>query len=215
VKLFLDTADLDELKQGVAMGLVDGVTTNPSLIAKTGMTFEELAPKITQLVSGPISLEVISDDAEGMIAEARELAKIADNVVVKIPMTEQGLIAVRSLADEDIACNVTLIFSATQALLAAKAGAAYVSPFVGRLDDISTEGMDLIDQIKTILDNYGYDTEIIVASVRHPLHVLDAALIGADIATVPFKVLKQLFSHPLTSSGIDRFKQDYEKIPKR
>jgi len=215
VKLFLDTADLNELKQGVAMGLVDGVTTNPSLIAKTGMTFEELAPKITQLVSGPISLEVISDEAEGMIAEARELAKIADNVVVKVPMTEQGLIAVRTLADEDIACNVTLVFSATQALLAAKAGAAYVSPFVGRLDDISTEGMELIEQIKTILDNYGYDTEIIVASVRHPLHVLDAALIGADIATVPFKVLKQLFSHPLTSIGIDRFKQDYEKIPKR
>lgn len=214
MKIFLDTADLNELKQGVAMGLVDGVTTNPSLIAKTGMTFEELAPKITRLIAGPISLEVISDDAEGMIAEARELAKIAENVVVKVPMTEQGLIAVSTLADEGIECNVTLVFSATQALLAAKAGAAYVSPFIGRLDDISTEGMDLIEQIKIILDNYGFDTEIIVASVRHPLHVLNAALIGADIATIPFKVLKQLFSHPLTSIGVDRFKADFEKIPK-
>jgi transaldolase len=215
VKIFLDTADLDEIKQGVAMCLVDGVTTNPSLLAKTGKTFEQVAPEITRLVSGPISLEVISDDAEGMIAEARELARIADNVVVKVPMTEQGLIAVAKLADENIPTNVTLIFSAVQALLAAKAGAAYVSPFIGRLDDISHEGMELVEQIKTIFDNYGFGTEIIVASVRSPLHVLEAALAGADIATVPFKVLKQMFIHPLTASGIAKFKEDYAKIPKR
>ncbi len=215
MKIFLDTADLDEIKQGVAMCLVDGVTTNPSLLAKTGKTFEQVAPEITRLVSGPISLEVISDDAEGMIAEARELARIADNVVVKVPMTEQGLIAVAKLADENIPTNVTLIFSAVQALLAAKAGAAYVSPFIGRLDDISHEGMELVEQIKTIFDNYGFGTEIIVASVRSPLHVLEAALAGADIATVPFKVLKQMFIHPLTASGIAKFKEDYAKIPKR
>ena len=215
MKIFLDTADLDEIKQGVAMCLVDVVTTNPSLLAKTGKTFEQVAPEITRLVSGPISLEVISDDAEGMIAEARELARIADNVVVKVPMTEQGLIAVAKLADENIPTNVTLIFSAVQALLAAKAGAAYVSPFIGRLDDISHEGMELVEQIKTIFDNYGFGTEIIVASVRSPLHVLEAALAGADIATVPFKVLKQMFIHPLTASGIAKFKEDYAKIPKR
>ena len=215
MKLFLDTADLAEIKKGVAMRLVDGVTTNPSLLAKTGQTFEKVAPEITRLVSGPISLEVISDDADGMIAEARELAKIADNVVVKIPMTEQGLIAVATLAEENIPTNVTLVFSPLQALLAAKAGAAYVSPFVGRLDDVSHVGMELIEQIKTIFDNYGFGTEIIVASVRHPIHVLDAALAGADIATVPFKVLKQMFSHPLTAAGIAQFKEDYAKIPKR
>ena len=215
MKLFLDTADLNEIKQGVAMGLVDGVTTNPSLLAKTGKTFEQVAPEITRLVSGPISLEVISDDADGMIAEARELARIADNVVVKVPMTEQGLVAVAALAEENIPTNVTLVFSATQALLAAKAGAAYVSPFVGRLDDISHDGMELIEQIKTIFDNYGFGTEIIVASVRHPIHVLEAALVGADIATVPFKVLKQMFTHPLTESGIAKFKEDQARIPKR
>lgn len=215
MKIFLDTAQLDEIRQGVAMGLVDGVTTNPSLLARTGQTFEEVAPEITKIVSGPISLEVISDDADGMIAEARELVKIAENVVVKIPMTEQGMVAVKSLAEEGIRCNVTLVFSPTQALLAAKAGAAYVSPFVGRLDDISHLGMEVVEKIKVIFDNYGYDTEIIVASVRNPLHVLDTALIGADIVTVPFKVLKQLFTHPLTGIGIGRFKEDFAKIPKR
>jgi len=215
MKIFLDTAHLDELKQGVAMGLVDGVTTNPSLIARTGQTFAELAPKITELVSGPISLEVISDDADGMIAEARDLVKISENVVVKIPMTEQGMVAVSTLAAEGIRCNVTLVFSPTQALLAAKAGAAYVSPFVGRLDDISHLGIDLVDKIQAIFNNYGYDTEVIVASIRNPLHVLDAALIGADICTVPFKVLKQLFTHPLTDIGISKFKADFEKIPKQ
>ncbi len=215
MKIFLDTANLDEIRRGVAMGLVDGVTTNPSLLAKTGKSFAEVAPEITRLVAGPISLEVIADDAKGMIVEARALAKIAGNVVVKIPMTEEGLKAVAALKEEGIKTNVTLIFSATQALLAAKAGASYVSPFVGRLDDASSDGMDLIDNIKTIFDNYGYDAEIIVASVRHPLHVLETALIGADIATVPFAVLKQLFTHPLTALGIEKFKEDYRKIPDR
>ena len=215
MKIFLDTANLDEIRRGVEMGLVDGVTTNPSLLAKTGKTFEEVAPEITRLVAGPISLEVISDDAKGMIAEARALAKIAGNVVVKIPMTEEGLKAVAALKEEGIKTNVTLIFSATQALLAAKAGASYVSPFVGRLDDVSADGMDLIENIKTIFENYDYETEIIVASVRHPVHVLETALIGAHIATVPFKVLQQLYSHPLTALGIERFKEDYRKIPKR
>lgn len=215
MKFFLDTADIQEIKQGVEMGLVDGVTTNPSLIAKTGKSFEEVAPEITRLVSGPISLEVIAEDAKGMIAEARELAKLAANVVVKIPMTEEGIKAVRVLCDEGIRSNVTLIFSPSQALIAAKAGAAYVSPFVGRLDDVSEVGMDLIEKIKIIFDNYGYDTEIIVASIRHPLHVVDAALAGADIATVPLKVLKQMFTHPLTDLGIAKFQADFRKIPKR
>jgi len=215
MKLFLDTANLDEIRQGVAMGLVDGVTTNPTLLAKTGKTFEEVAPEITKLVTGPISLEVIADDAKGMIAEGRHLAKIADNVVVKIPMTPEGLVAVTALADEGIRTNVTLVFSAVQAMLAAKAGAGYVSPFVGRLDDIGEPGMDLIKNIKIIFDNYGFDAEIIVASVRNPIHVLEAALIGADVATVPFGVLKQLFTHPLTATGIEKFKEDFSKIPKR
>jgi len=215
MKIFLDTADLNEIRQGVAMGLVDGVTTNPSLIARTGQSFEAVAPEITKIIDGPISLEVISDDAEGMIAEARDLAKINPNVVIKVPMTEEGMKAVKALKAEGIRCNVTLIFSATQALLAAKAGAAYVSPFVGRLDDISTDGMDLIDQIRQIFDNYDFMTEILVASVRHPVHVLEAALMGADVATVPFKVLKQLFTHPLTDIGIAKFKADFQKIPKR
>jgi transaldolase len=215
MKIFLDTANLDEIRRGVVMGLVDGVTTNPTLIAKTGKTFEEVAPEITKFVSGPISLEVISDDAPGMIKEARELAKIAANVVVKVPMTEAGLQAVRALKDEGIKTNVTLVFSPTQAYLAAKAGAAYVSPFVGRLDDVSFEGMEIIEKIKVIFDNYEYDTEILVASIRHPLHVLEAALIGADVATMPFAVLKQLFQHPLTAIGVEKFKEDFAKIPRR
>lgn len=215
MKIFLDTADLNEIRQGVAMGLVDGVTTNPSLIARTGQSFAAVAPEITKIVAGPISLEVISDDAAGMIAEARELAKINANVVIKVPMTEEGMKAVKALKAEGIRCNVTLIFSATQALLAAKAGAAYVSPFVGRLDDVSADGMELIDQIRQIFDNYDFMTEILVASVRHPVHVLEAALMGADVATVPFKVLKQLFTHPLTEIGIAKFKADFQKIPKR
>lgn len=215
MKFFLDTADIEEIRQGVAMGLVDGVTTNPTLVARTGKTFEEVAAEITAIVDGPISLEVISDDFEGMMTEARELAKIAPNVVVKVPMTAEGMKAVKALKQEGIKTNVTLVFSPAQALVAAKAGAAYVSPFVGRLDDIGSAGMDVIEQIKTIFDNYGFDTEVLVASVRSPMHVVDAALIGADVATVPFKVLKQLFTHPLTDIGIGLFKTDYAKIPNR
>ncbi len=215
MKFFLDTADIDEIRQGLEMGLVDGVTTNPSLAAKTGKTFDAVAKEITALVDGPISLEVISDDAPGMLEEARELKKYGENVVIKIPMTAEGMKAVSALKKEGIKTNVTLVFSGVQALLAAKAGAAYVSPFVGRLDDISSEGMELVETIKVIFDNYGFDTEIIVASVRSPMHVLQSALYGADIATIPFKVLKQLFSHPLTDIGIKQFKTDYAKIPNR
>lgn len=211
---YLDTADLKEIAQGVAWGLVDGVTTNPSLIAKTGETFESLAPKITKLVKGPISLEVISDDHAGMLREAHQLVKIAKNVVVKIPMTEEGMIATRKLASEGIPVNVTLIFSPTQALIAAKAGASYVSPFLGRVDDISYDGLELVEKIVDIFQNYDVATRVLAASIRHPVHVVECALMGADICTMPFKVLQQLFRHPLTDKGIELFKADYAKIPK-
>jgi transaldolase len=214
MKFFIDTANLEEIKKGVAMGMVDGVTTNPSLIAKENQSFEELIPAICKLVDGPVSAEVVSLEAEGMLAEARVLAKIADNIVIKIPMVVEGLKAVKQLAAEGIKTNVTLVFSAAQALLAAKAGASYVSPFVGRLDDIGTPGMDLIQNIVTIFDNYGYQSEVIVASVRSPQHVLDAALIGADIATIPFKVIAQLAKHPLTDAGVAQFLADWEKRKK-
>ena len=214
MQIFLDTADIEEIRQGVAMGLVDGVTTNPTLLARTGHRFEEIAPKIVALVDGPISLEVLAEDAEGMIVEGRKLAAINKNVVVKIPMTMEGLKAVRVLEDESIPTNVTLVFSPSQALLAAKAGASYVSPFVGRIDDISANGMDLIEQIVQIFDNYQITARIIVASVRGPMHVLESALMGADIVTVPFKTLKQLFGHPLTDIGIDKFMADAQNIPK-
>jgi transaldolase len=214
MKFFIDTANLEEIKKGVAMGMVDGVTTNPSLIAKENQSFEELIPAICKLVDGPVSAEVVSLEAEGMLAEARVLAKIADNIVIKIPMVVEGLKAVKQLAAEGIKTNVTLVFSAAQALLAAKAGASYVSPFVGRLDDIGTPGMDLIQNIVTIFDNYGYQSEVIVASVRSPQHVLDAALIGADIATIPFKVIAQLAKHPLTDAGVEQFLADWEKRKK-
>jgi transaldolase len=193
------------------MGMVDGVTTNPSLIAKEGRDFKQVIEEICTIVDGPISAEAVSLDAPGMIAEARDLAKIHKNIVVKIPMTIEGMKAVRTLAGEGIATNVTLVFSPLQALMAAKAGASYVSPFVGRLDDLSQEGMDLVDQIVTIYDNYGYQTEVIVASVRNPLHVLESALIGADIATIPFSVLKKLAAHPLTDKGIAAFLDDWKK----
>lgn len=211
---YLDTANLDEIRQGVAWGLVDGVTTNPSLVAKTGMAFESLAPQITKLVKGPISLEVISDDAAGMVREAHELVKIAKNVVVKIPMTEEGMVAVRQLANEGIPVNVTLIFTPLQALIAAKAGASYVSPFLGRVDDIADNGLELVEKIVQIFDNYDVATRVLAASIRHPVHVLECALMGADICTMPFGVMKQLFKHPLTDKGIALFKADYEKIPK-
>ena len=211
MKFFIDTANIDEIKEANAMGMVDGVTTNPTLIAREKGAFKDIIAEICAIVDGPISAEVISLATDGMVAEARELAKIHDNIVVKIPMTTDGLKAVRILAGEGIHTNVTLIFSALQALMAAKAGASYVSPFVGRLDDLSQEGMQLVEQVADIYSNYAYDTEIIVASIRNPMHVLDAALIGADIATIPFNVLKKLAAHPLTDKGIEAFLNDWKK----
>jgi transaldolase len=212
MKFFIDTANIDEIKQGLDLGMVDGVTTNPSLVSKEGLEFKGLIKKICEIVSGPVSAEVVSLDSEGMVAEARSLAKIADNIVVKIPLVEEGLKAVRILSGEEIKTNVTLCFSPLQALMAAKAGATFVSPFVGRLDDISQRGMDIIEEIITIYDNYNFETEVIVASIRNPVHVLDAALMGADIATIPFKVIQQLIKHPLTNIGLDKFLSDWKKL---
>ena len=212
MKFFIDTANVSEIREAVSLGLVDGVTTNPSLVSKENREFRELVREICTLVDGPVSAEVISLDAEGMIKEARELSSIHKNIVIKIPMLPEGLKAVRSLAQENIRTNVTLVFSPSQALLAAKAGASYVSPFVGRLDDVSYVGMDLIGQIRTIFDNYGFTTEIIVASVRNPLHVVDAAMMDADVATIPYKVLLQLAQHPLTDIGIKKFMEDWQKV---
>ena len=214
MKFFIDTANVDEIREAHALGLVDGVTTNPSLIAKSGRNFVEVIKEITEIVDGPISAEVVALDHEGMIREGEELAKIHQNIVVKVPMTPEGLKATKALHAKGIKVNVTLIFTPVQALLAAKAGAAYVSPFVGRLDDISQDGMGIIEEIRTIFDNYGFEAEIIVASVRNPIHVLDSALIGADIATIPFSVMIQLSKHPLTDAGIDKFLKDWEKVPK-
>ena len=214
MKFFIDTADVKEIREAHALGLVDGVTTNPSLIAKSGRKFKDVIKEIVSIVDGPISAEVISLDAPGMIKEGKELAKIHKNIVVKLPMTPEGLKACKVLTDKGIKTNVTLIFTSMQALLAAKAGATYVSPFVGRLDDISQDGMGIIDEIRTIFDNYGYMAEIIVASVRNPIHVLDSALIGADIATIPYSVMIQLAKHPLTDAGIDKFLKDWENVPK-
>ncbi len=214
MKFFIDTADTEEIRQAVAIGMVDGVTTNPSLIAQAGKPFEEVIKEITEIVDGPISAEVISLEAEGMVAEGRKLAAIHENIVVKVPMTTEGLKATKIFTAEGIKTNVTLVFSATQALMAAKAGATYASPFVGRLDDIAHPGMDLVSDIITIYDNYGYQTEVIVASIRSPNHVLEAALIGADIATIPFKVIGQLAKHPLTDRGIESFLADWEKRKK-
>ena len=214
MKFFIDTANLEEIKQAADMGMVDGVTTNPSLIARENCKFEERIRAICEIVSGPVSAEVVSLEADGMVKEAQDLARLAENIVIKIPMTTQGLQAANSLAQKGIKTNVTLVFSPLQALLAAKAGATFVSPFVGRLDDISQDGMELIADIVQIYDNYGFDTEIIVASVRHPVHVLEAARMGADIATIPFKVISQLAHHPLTDKGLENFLKDWEKVPK-
>lgn len=211
MKFFIDTANLDEIREANRMGMVDGVTTNPSLIAKEGIEFKELISEICKIVDGPISAEVISLETDGMVAEAKELVKISDNIVIKIPMTIDGLKAVAQLAKDEIKTNVTLVFSPLQALMAAKAGAAYVSPFVGRLDDLSQNGMLLVEQIVEMYNNYAFDTEVIVASVRNPLHVLDSALMGADIATIPFAVLSKLAAHPLTDKGIAAFMADWEK----
>lgn len=214
MKFFVDSADVNEIRPVVDWGMCDGVTTNPSLVAKTGKTLRQVIDDITEIVDGPISVEVTALDYEGMMKEARGIAALHDNLVVKIPMTKDGMRATRTCADEGIPVNVTLIFSASQALLAAKAGAAYASPFIGRLDDVSAPGMDLIEEIQTIYGNYDFDTEVIVASVRHPLHVVEAARLGADIATVPFNVLERLFHHPLTDAGLEKFLKDWEKVPK-
>jgi transaldolase len=214
MKFFIDTANIDEIKEAHSMGMVDGVTTNPSLIAKEGRDFEEIIKEICEIVDGPISAEVVSTDTEGMIEEARKLSKIHNNIVVKIPMLVDGLKATRILAEEGIKTNVTLVFSPLQALMAAKAGATYVSPFIGRLDDISQEGLLLVEQIVEIYGNYAFDTEIIVASIRNPLHVLESALMGADIATIPFSVLSKLAAHPMTDKGLKAFLDDWNRSKK-
>ena len=212
MKFFIDTANIEEIKQASAWGMVDGVTTNPSLVAKEGREFKGLIKEICDIVDGPVSAEVMSLDVEGMVKEAQDLARIAENIVVKIPLIEEGLKAVRMLAQEGIRTNVTLCFSPIQALMAAKAGAAYISPFVGRLDDISHVGMDLVEHILTIYENYAFETEVIVASIRNPIHVRDAALMGADIATIPFKVIRQLIRHPLTDIGLKNFLADWKRL---
>ncbi|MCD6294754.1 MAG: fructose-6-phosphate aldolase [Deltaproteobacteria bacterium] len=212
MKFFIDTANIDEIKEAQALGMVDGVTTNPSLVAKEGKEFRGLIKEICAVVAGPISVEVVSLEAEKMVAEAQDLAGMADNIVIKVPLIEEGLKAVKVLTEKGIKTNMTLCFSPVQALMAAKVGATYISPFIGRLDDISSVGMDLVEQIAAIYENYAYETEIIVASVRNPIHVLDAALVGADIATIPLKVIRQLIKHPLTDIGLENFLADWKKI---
>jgi transaldolase len=214
MQFFIDTADVGEIKKALAMGLCDGVTTNPSLVAKTGRRFSDVLKEITALVPGPVSAEVTAVDYEGMMKEGRHYAKVANNIVVKVPLITEGLRAVRDLTAEGIRTNVTLCFSPVQALLAAKAGATYVSPFVGRLDDVSEDGMALIAQILEIFRNYDFATKVLVASVRHPLHVLESARLGADVATIPFNVIEQLAKHPLTDIGLKKFLADWEKVPK-
>ncbi len=215
MKFFIDTANVEEIREAVSLGVIDGVTTNPSLVAREKRDFRELISEICSIVDGPISAEAVSLDAPGMVAEGLELAGIdRDKIVVKLPMTREGLKACKQLTGMGIKTNVTLIFSPSQALLAAKAGATYVSPFVGRLDDISTIGMDLVEQIVTIFANYDYASEVIVASIRNPLHVVEAAMMGAHVATIPFSVIDALVKHPLTDIGIQKFLKDWEKVPK-
>jgi transaldolase len=211
MKIFIDTANLEEIRSAASMGILDGVTTNPSLVSKEGMSFKELLKEICAIVDGDISAEVISTDVEGMLKEGRDLAKVHDNIVVKVPLTEHGLRAVKTFKAEGIRTNVTLCFSPNQALLAAKAGAYIISPFVGRLDDISEEGMELIQKIMTIYWNYQFETQVLVASIRHPMHVVESATMGAHIATMPYKVLTQLLKHPLTDIGLERFLADWKK----
>jgi transaldolase len=216
MKFFIDTANPGEIRKAHEMGVIDGVTTNPSLISKENRDFESLIKEICEIIQGlPISLEALSLNSEGMIGEARKLSKMGENIVVKIPMTVEGLKAIKVLVSEGIKTNTTLVFSPTQALLAAKAGTTYVSPFIGRLDDISQTGMDLIEQIVMIFNNYSFESQVIVSSIRHPIHVLEAALIGADVATIPYKVIEQLVKHPLTDIGIERFLEDWKKVPKK
>lgn len=215
MKFFLDTANVQEIHDAVALGVLDGVTTNPSLVAKEGRDFEDVLREICGIVNGPVSAEVTSVDLEGILAEGRRLARVHSNVVVKCPLIKAGIQATKILSGEGIRVNVTLCFSANQALVAAKAGAAYISPFIGRLDDISEVGMELIRQIRQIYDNYGFETEILAASIRHPVHVLEAALAGADVGTMPYKVYEALLNHPLTDAGLKKFLADWEKLPKK
>jgi transaldolase len=214
MKFFIDTANIDEIREANAMGVLDGVTTNPSLVAKEGREFMDVLADIVKVVDGPVSAEVTATDFENMLSQARELSAFHDNIVVKIPIIAEGLKAIKACSDEGIRVNVTLCFSANQALLAAKAGATYISPFLGRLDDVGATGMELIREIRTVYDNYGYPTQILAASIRSPLHVTEAALIGADVATIPFKVIQQLIRHPLTDAGQERFLSDWEKVKK-
>jgi transaldolase len=215
MKFFIDTASVSEIREAAALGLLDGVTTNPSLLSKEKGDPREILREITKIVDGPVSAEVTAVDHDGMVAQGLELRKLAENIVVKIPMTLEGLRALRTLSSQDVPTNCTLVFNATQALMAAKAGATFASPFVGRLDDISTDGMQLIEQICTIYRNYDYDTQVLVASVRHPIHVVQAALLGADVVTMPAKVIQQLAAHPLTDIGLERFLADWEKVKNR
>ena len=214
MKFFIDSANISEIKEALSLGMCDGVTTNPSLVAREKKPFNDVVKEILEAVPGPVSLEVVSPDAKGMVAEAKKLVELGGNVVIKVPLTTEGLKATKILSGEGIDVNETLIFSPIQALMAAKAGAAYVSPFVGRLDDVAQNGMELVEQILSIFDNYGFSTEVIVASVRHPMHVLEAAMLGADIATIPFGVIGQLAKHPLTDIGIEKFLADWKKVPK-
>ena len=214
MKIFIDTASLKEIREAQAMGILDGVTTNPSLISKESGDYREILQEICKVVSGPVSAEVVGTRFEEMVEEGKSLAKIADNIVVKVPINWEGLKVIKKLSSEGIRINVTLIFSPTQALLAAKAGAAFVSPFIGRLDDIAIDGMELINQLVTIFDNYDLETEILAASIRHPVHVVQAAIAGADIATMPYSVLDKLLNHPLTDIGAEKFRKDWEKVKK-
>jgi transaldolase len=214
MKFFIDTANIAEIREAASLGVLDGVTTNPSLVAKEGKDFRKLLEEICAIVDGPISAEVVATDLDGMLKEGRELAKIHQNIVIKLPLIKDGLRAAKVFAQEGTRTNVTLCFSPNQALMAAKAGATYISPFIGRLDDISQSGMDLIQQIVTIYRNYGFPTQVLVASVRHPMHVVEAAMVGADVCTIPFKVIEQLIQHPLTTIGLEKFLADWNKRPK-
>ena len=213
MQIFIDTADIEEIRDAAAMDVIDGVTTNPSLVAKTGRPFKDVLVDICEVVDGPISAEVIATDYEGMVSEGRALAAMHENIVIKVPLIAEGLKAVRTFSEEGIRTNVTLCFSVTQGLLAAKAGATYISPFIGRVDDISGSGMELVEQLVTVYRNYGLDTQVLAASIRHPVHVVEASLIGAHVATIPYKVIHQLLKHPLTDIGLERFLADAKKIP--
>ena len=215
MKFFIDTANIEEIKEAASLGILDGVTTNPSLVYKEGKNFRKLLDEILKIVDGPVSAEVIATNYDGILKEARDYADIHENIVVKVPLIKEGLKAVKTLSEENINTNVTLCFSPSQALMAAKAGATYISPFVGRVDDISSSGMDLVSQIVQIYRNYNYETQVLVASIRHPLHLVEAALMGADVSTMPFAVIDKLFNHPLTDIGLEKFLSDWKKISEK